>query len=77
MVSFKGIEDDVTWTYGFNSAICWSTASALKKQTHTYKKEKRLLLLFCSRNTFNSSNLDTLKTLEKPKCYKISMGILN
>lgn len=40
MVLFKGIEDDVTWTYGFNSAICWSTASALKIQ-NIYTQERK------------------------------------
>lgn len=66
MVSFKGREDDVTWTYGFSSAICWRTASALKKRM----KKKWLLVFFDS----IYSILDTF-TSEEYECHKISTEI--
>ena len=73
MLSFKGTEDDVTWTYGVNSAICWSTASALKQKQKKKKrkKKKRPLPLFCSINILSLSNSDTLLTSEEPEYYKI------
>lgn len=64
MVSFKGIEDDVTWTYGFNSAICWSTASALKKQnTYIQKRKKTFTTLLFKKHIqfFKSGHFEDIR----------------